>query len=145
MKVIFIKDVKNQGKKDDIKEVKPGFGEFLIKNGSAVLYTEKSKEILDKELLDRKNEYEEMKEEKTILKKKIEKEFLKFKVSTGSNGKIFGSVSSKQISEQLAKLGYKIDKKKIKLENPLNTLGIFNVKIELHKEVIGIIKVELHS
>ena len=143
MKVIFIKDVKGQGKKDDIKEVKTGFGEYLINSGVAVLYTNKSMEILAKEKEDRKEAANEIKSKATELKKSLEKITLKFKVKTGTNDKVFGNISSKQIGEELKKLGYDIDKKKIEISNPLNMLGIYKIKIILHKEVSAIISVEL--
>ncbi len=145
MKIIFIKDVKGQGKKDDIKEVKEGFGEYLIKSGNAVLYTNKSLEILNKQKEIRKEEADNLKEEAQHLKNKLEKLSLKFKVKTGSNGKVFGNISSKQICEELKKLGYEIDKKKIIIDYPLNMIGKFVVKVILHKEVTCDLKVELVS
>ena len=143
MKVIFIKDVKGQGKKDDIKEVKEGFGEYLIKSGNAVLYTNKSLEILNKQKEVRKEEEDKIKEEAIILKNKLEKLNLKFKVKTGKDGKVFGNISSKQISEELKKYDFNIDKKKINIDYPLNMLGKFTIKIILHKEVTASVSVEL--
>ena len=143
MKIIFIKDVKGQGKKDDIKEVKEGFGEFLIKSGSAVLYTNKSLEILNKQKEVRKEEETLIKNEALELKNKLEKLNLKFKVKTGEHGKVFGNISSKQISEELKKLGFNIDKKKIVIDYPLNMLCKFIVKVILHKEVTSELHVEL--
>lgn len=143
MKIIFIKDVKGQGKKDDIKEVKEGFGEFLIKSGSAVLCTNKSLEILNKQKEVRKEEETLIKNEALELKGKLEKLNLKFKVKTGKDGKVFGNISSKQISEELKNLGFNIDKKKIVIDYPLNMLGKFIVKIILHKEVTSELHVEL--
>ena len=145
MKIIFIKDVKGQGKKDDIKEVKEGFGEYLIKSGNAVLYTNKSLEILNKQKEVRKEEADKVKAEALELKSKLEKLSLKFKVKTGKDGKVFGNVSSKQICEELKSKGYEIDKKKIVIDYPLNMIGKFIVKVILHKEVTCELKVELIS
>lgn len=144
MKVIFTKDVKGQGKAGEIKEVKDGYGQnFLIRNGYAVAYTQRSKEILD---ISNKNkadmeaaEIKKCNEIKDALKDKV----LNFKVNTGKQDQVFGTVSTKQIASELEKLGYKIDKKKIKLDSPLSTLGCHNVKVELHKKVEMIIKVQL--
>lgn len=142
MKVIFLKDVKGQGKKDDIKEVKDGYAEnFLIKNGYAIKYSSRSKEILDNQIEDRNIKEQELIKECEEIKKKLESKSYTFKVKSGKEGKVFGSVSSKQISDELNKLGFKIDKKKILLDGALTTLGYHNVKIELHKKVIAEIKI----
>ena len=142
MKVIFLKDVKGQGKKDEIKEVKDGYAEnFLIKNGYAIKYSNRSKEILDNQIEDRNEKEKELIKECEEIKKKLESKTYTFKVKSGKEGKVFGSVSSKQISDELNKQGFKIDKKKILIDDTLTTLGHHNVKIELHKKVIAEIKI----
>ena len=142
MKVIFLKDVKGQGKKDDIKEVKDGYAEnFLIKNGYAIKYSNRSKEILDNQIEDRNEKEKELIKECEEIKKKLESKTYTFKVKSGKEGKVFGSVSSKMICDELSKQGFKIDKKKILLDDALTTLGHHNVKVELHKKVIADIKI----
>jgi len=144
MKVIFLKDLKNQGKKGEIREVKDGYGKnFLIKNGYAVMATETGVKRLNEE-----NEQARQKELENIkncnqMKEKLKKLTLKFKVKTGTQDRVFGTVSTKMIAEELKKQNFNIDKKTIKLDNPLSSLGFHNVKIELHKEVIAQLKVEL--
>ena len=144
MKVIFIKDLKNQGKVDEIKEVADGYAtNFLIKNGYAVKYTKTSNERLNDDIKKReikeKNDIKKAEEIKT----KLEKENILFKVNTGKDGKVFGNISSKQIEDKLKTIGYTIDKKKITIANPLNTLGTHNIKIMLHKKVAATLKVTL--
>ena len=144
MKVIFIKDLKKQGKIDEIKEVADGYAtNFLIKNGYAVKYTKASNERLNDDIKNREiKEANDIKKSEEI-KDKLEKENLLFKVNTGKDGKVFGNISSKQIEDKLKNIGYTIDKKKIIISNPLNTLGTHNVDILLHKKVIATIKVIL--
>jgi len=144
VKVIFIKDLKGQGKKGEIKEVKDGYGmNFLIKNGYALQATAASLKKIEEE-----NQRNELNEKLAILEyqkvmEKLNKETIKIKVKTGENDKVFGSVSSKQIHNELKKLGYDIDKKKIFIDESLTSLGTHNIKIELHKNVIATLKVNL--
>lgn len=136
MKVILLKDVKNQGKKDAIIEVADGYANnFLIKNGLAVALTNTSKKILDNQLALRKEKEAETIKQMNEIKEKLLKEKIEFKVKTGKMDKVFGNISSKQIAEYLNKLGYKVDKKQIHVNFPLDTLGRHMVEIELHKMV----------
>ena len=144
MKVIFLKDVKGQGKKNDIKEVSDGYAtNFLIKNGYAVKYTRSSSDRLDKTLEnDRINEEKNI-EKANAIKNKLEKEKITFVVKTGKDGKVFGSISSKQVHEKLTSMGYDIDKKKIIIMDSLSNVGFNYINIELHKKVVAKVRVEL--
>lgn len=144
MKIILIDNVKGTGKKDEVKEVKDGYGSFLIKNKKAVLYSTKSNEVLNTQIKDRNDKEEQLILECTNIKNKLEKDTLEFLVKTGNDGKVFGSISSKQISEELKKKGYNIDKKLIDREN-LNTLGSHTVTINLHKKVVAQLNVVLKA
>ena len=114
MKVIFIKDLKGQGKKGDIKNVKDGYGmNFLIKNGYAVIANEGN--VKHQETLNLKKQLEENEKinEANKLKNLIEKQTLKFYVKTGTADKVFGTISSKQIAAELKNKNINIDKKLI--------------------------------
>ena len=144
MKVIFLKDLKGQGKKDEIKEVKDGYAEnFLIKNGYAIKYTSRSKEILDNQIENRNENEKKLIEQCNKIKKELEKKEYVFKVKTGAQDKVFGSISSKAISDELAKDGYKVDKKKIIITESISSLGTHVVKVELHPKVIVELKIKL--
>ena len=143
MKVIFIKDLKKQGKVNEIKEVSDGYAtNFLIKNGYAVKYTKTSADILDKDIKKKEEMEKEAIKEAREIKEKLEKLVLEFKV-TANNGKVFGSISNKQISEELKTKGFNIDKKLIDTYGAISTLGVHIVKVNLHKKVVSELKVKL--
>ena len=135
MKVIFIKDLKKQGKVNEIKEVSDGYAiNFLIKNGYAVKYTKTSSNILEADIKKKHEEEENLVKEATKLKERLEKISLEFGVKA-NNGKVFGSISSKQVSEELKKLGFDIDKKMIETSGGLSSLGSHIININLHNKV----------
>ena len=143
MKIILLKDVKKQGKSGDILNVKDGYGTFLINKGDAVLATSNSVDRLDRENKEKeKLELENIKRCEEI-KKKLEKLTISFKVKTGEQDRVFGSISVKQIVEELKNKGYEIDKKQIKIEGTVSSLGFHNVDIILHKKVVAKLKIEL--
>lgn len=143
MKVIFIKDLKKQGKVNEIKEVSDGYAiNFLIKNGYAVKYTKTSSDILNKDIKKKEAMEEQAIVEANKIKAQIENISLKFVVSA-NKGKVFGSVSSKQISEELKKKGLQIDKKMIVTDGGLSSLGTHVVSVNLHKKVKADLKVTL--
>lgn len=145
MKVILLSDVKKVGKKGDVKEVSDGYARnFLIRQGLAVAYSDGSAKVLDKQNEEKAIEDERMRKEAMELAERLKGKTYVFKVKS-SNGKVSGSVSSKQIEEALKSDGITIDKRKIKDTMPLTTLGDNDVKIELYKNVIGTIKVKLEE
>lgn len=144
MKVIFIKDLKGKGKKGEIKEVKDGYANnFLIKMGYAVATTSTSLKRLESENSARKLKEEDDIKKYQKIKDELEKLNLKFKVKAGNNGKIFGSISSKQISNELQNRDFNIDKRKIVLNAPVSSLGIYLIDIEVYKDIKATIKIEL--
>ncbi len=143
MKVILLKDVKKQGKKDQIINVSDGYAQnFLIKNGLAVKYTDGSKKVLDKQIDIRNAKEDALIKECEEIKTKIEKITLEFSVKTGKNGKVFGTISSKQIAEKLAQKDIIVDKKTINISSPIDTLGMHIIEINLHKKVTA--KANIH-
>lgn len=144
MKVILLEDVKGKGKKNDIINVSDGYGNnYLIKNKLGVLYTEGSKKVLDKEMELKKSEEDALVSKYQEIQKKLENKTLKFKVKVGTNDRVFGNISTKQICEELKKNGFDIPKKCLKIEGNIDSLGVHNVMVELHKKVKFNIKIEV--
>lgn len=146
MKVIFLKDIKGQGKKNEIKEVSDGYAtNFLIKKGYALKADNTNVQKLNKQLeTDRLEENLLIKDMET-LKNTLEKEKFIFHVKTGEQDRVFGQISIKQIKQELNLKGYQIDKNKIIIDHPITSLGTHNVQIELHKKVIANIKIEVRK
>ena len=144
MKVIFIKDLKKQGKNGEIKEVSDGYAiNYLIKNGYAVKYTKTSSNRLNEDIKNKKLKEEKEIETANLIKDKLAKENIIFEVKAGKDGKTFGNISTKQIENKLTLLGYNIDKKKIKADNTLNLLGVHYIKIELYKNIEALLKITI--
>lgn len=146
MKVILKTDVKKVGKKGEIVEVSDGYARnFLINKGLAVQATAKSLEILADQKAQEAEHQQILKEEALKLKEELKDMVFEFKVKSGKEGRVFGSVSTKQIHEALCAKGIKIDKRKILDTAPITSLGTTIVKVELYKNVIGEIKCHLSA
>ncbi len=142
MEVIFVKDLKGQGKKGDIKLVKDGYAtNFLIKNGIAVAKT--STNLHNLEIAKKQEMAKDLENRKKAedIKKTLEGLTLEFKVKTGEHDRVFGSISVKQIKQKLE--DYNIDKNMIDMKTPLSSLGYHNVSINLYKDIKANVKVLL--
>ena len=145
MKVILLKDVKKLGKKDAIVNVSDGYAaNYLFPNKLAVAVSDKSKEILLKQQEDARIAEENARKAASELAKQLESVEVLFTAKVGKDGKMFGSISLKQIEEAaLSQLNIQIDKRKFIDKGPLDSLGIYRLRIELHKGVVGIVKVHI--
>jgi len=144
MKVILSADVKNLGKKGDIVNVSDGYANnFLLKNKLAVPANAGNLNINAQEKAAQARKIKEETEEAKAIAKKLEGIVVQLAVKIGENGKTFGSVGPKEISEELTKLGYNIDRKKIELDNPIKSEGEFAVNIKLYKGVTGRLKLNI--
>ncbi len=145
MQVILLQDVKGVGKKGQTIEVSDGYGNnFLIPRRLAVAATKRSIEILDLQNENKRLEEEKKKEEALKLAEKLKNIILEFKASSGKDGRMFGSISSKQICELLkSQHGIIIDKRKFVDRDTVNVFGITNIKVELYKGVIATFQVRV--
>ncbi len=144
MKVILKQDVKKVGKRGEIVDVSDGYARnYLIARGLAVVETKRSLEILDEQKAEAAALEAQKEAEAKAVAEKLNKMTLTFYVKSGAEGRVFGSVSTKQIASSLEKQGVKIDKRKILDTYPIQTLGTTKVRVELHKNVIGTINVKL--
>lgn len=145
MKVILLADVKKLGKKGDTVKVADGYGmNFLVKNKLAVLESDRSKKVLEKQKEEQSAIDEANKLEAIKLKDSIEALTLEFNLNSGKDGKTFGSISTKQVVEQLRdKHSIKVDKRKFLDSHTIGALGYSKLKIELYKGVIATITVHL--
>jgi len=145
MKVIFLKDVKGKGKKGEIKNVADGYAQnFLFKQGLAIEATPVNLKALEAQKNKEKRQAEEELAKAKQLKEQLEKLTVELFAKAGEGGRLFGSITSKQIAEALqAQHGVKIDKRKIELEDAIRALGYTNVPVKLHPEVTATLKVHV--
>lgn len=144
MKVVLLKDVKGTGKKGEIKEVADGFAtNFLFKNNMA--------KRADNNAINENNmqksaqnfhKQEEIKEVKELAKQ-IEGKLITLKIKCGANGKMFGSVTSKEIADALIKENIKLDKKKIDLKEPIKSVGVYKVVAKIYPEISATFSVDV--
>ena len=145
MKVILLKDVKGTGKKGEVKEVSDGYARnFLIKKGVAVEASQANMKELDEKEKSKERKALIEYEEAVLLGKQMEEINIQIEVKAGEGGRLFGSITSKEIAEQLKKQkNLDIDKRKILMDEPIRTLGSTVVEIKLHQKVTTKIMVDV--
>lgn len=147
MKVILLDNIKGVGKKDEIINASDGYARnFLLPKKLAV--EANSANMSKLKAKQDSNQYRKNveKEEAQKIAEKLKGILLKISVKAGENGKIFGSITSKEIAENLkSQYQIEVDKKKIELKEPIKTLGIFTVQIRLYEGVVGNLKVQMIS
>lgn len=146
MKVILLSDVKKVGKKGQMVEVSDGYARnFLFARKLAVAASEGSVKVLKAEEAKEDARQAALKKEAEALKDELAKQEFVFKVKANKDGRVFNSISTKQIAELLKSKGITIDKRKIIDNEPITSLGYSIIKVELYKGVIGSIKVKLEE
>lgn len=136
MKIILKEDISNLGYKDDVVEVKSGYGRnYLIPTGKAVIATPSALKVLAENQRQRAHKLAKIKADAEALAASLEGVKLSIGAKTSSTGTIFGSVNAIQIAEALEKLGFNIDRKVIVVKETVKEVGDYNATLKLHKEV----------
>lgn len=145
MKVIFLQDVKGKGKKGEVKNVAEGYARnFLIPRGLAVIADESNMKQLKQQQKMESKRKEQEKEQAEQLATKLEKITVNIPAKAGEGGRLFGSVTSKQVAEELQKQHrIKIDRRKLELPEPIRNLGVTQIPLKLHPEVTATVKVQV--
>ena len=136
MEVILKTDIKGLGFKNDLVKVKPGYGRnYLIPEGYAVIANSSNKKVLAENIKQAAHKAEKIKTEAEGISAKLANITLEIKAKIGESGKIFGKVTTLQISDALASQGIEIDRKKISINVPVQSAGEFEAEVDLHREV----------
>ncbi|MEH7085468.1 50S ribosomal protein L9 [Neobacillus drentensis] len=145
MKVIFLKDVKGKGKKGEVKNVADGYAHnFLLKQGLAKEANNANISTLDAQKKKEAKQAEEELAEAQKLKEVLDQITVQLTAKAGEGGRLFGSITTKQIAEELQKKhGIKIDKRKMELADAIRTLGHTKVPVKLHHEVVATLTVSV--
>ena len=146
MKVVLLKDVKGTGKKGEIKEVSDGYAKnFLFKTGAAKIADNTSmnenKNKQSAQAYHKANEIADAKE----LAKKLQDKSVTLSIKCGENGKTFGSISNKEVADALEKQGFKLDKKKIEIKEPIKSIGSYQIVIRIYPEITAKINLNIIS
>lgn len=136
MELILKQDIKNLGEKDDVVNVKPGFGRnFLIPKGYAIQATPSAKKVLAENLKQAQFKQEKIKNDALAVAAKLEGVKLSIGAKAGESGKIFGAVNTIQVAEALKKEGFEVDRRRITFETEPKFVGEYVANLNLHKEV----------
>ena len=144
MELILLHDVEKLGFKDEIVNVKSGYGRnFLIPGGKAVLATEAARKVLEENLRQRAKKENKLIDDSNKIAEKINGLTVTIAAKTVEGGKqLFGSITSNHLAEELEKLGFTVDKKFVKLNNE-KTVGVYDAEVRLHREVKASLSVEV--
>ena len=142
MQVILLEDILSLGKAGDLVKVSDGYGRnYLIPQKKAILATEKGLKMLEHQKRQVQDRMGKMKKDLDKVAQQIEGLSCTFTKSVGESGKLFGSVTSMEIETYLKENGIEVDRKKIVLDEPIKSIGMFTVPIKLHPEIVAQLKV----
>ena len=144
MKIILTKDLPGLGFKDEVVSVKNGYGRnYIIPQGFGVLANKSNSKVLKENLKQTAKKQEEILKAAQKLSKKIGDLVIEFKLKTGSDEKVFGSVTTAQISKMLEEKGFEVHKKNISILSKVNNVGEYDVDLKIHKDLTHRIKINV--
>ena len=144
MEIILIKDIPGLGFKDEVVNVKNGYGRnYIIPQGLGVLANKSNTKVLEENLKQTVKKQEEILKEAQKLSKKIGNLVLDFKLKSGSEDKVFGSITTAQIAKLLSEKGIEIHKKNITILTKVNAVGEYDVELKIHKDITHPIKINV--
>lgn len=136
MEVILKQDIQGLGYKDDIVNVKPGYGRnYLIPQGIAIFATDANRKMVAENIKQAAHKAEKIKKDAEEVAKKIGDITLELKTKAGESGKIFGAITTVQVAEALKDKGFEIDRKKISFNTNIKELGEYTASLDLHRDV----------
>jgi large subunit ribosomal protein L9 len=145
MEVILKQDIDKLGYKDDLVEVKDGYGRnYLIPQGMAIMATASAKKMHEETVRQRAGKVAKEREAAQAMADKMKETSISIGAKVGESGKIFGSVNNIQLSEEFAKLGFNIDRKNISInDEPIKSIGTYEAQITFHRDVVETISFEV--
>ncbi len=147
MEIILKQDIENLGHKDDIVNVKPGYGRnYLIPQGFAPLATKTAKKIHEENLRQRAHKEAKLRENAEALRAKLEGVKIKISTKTSTAGKIFGSVNTIMLAEALLKEGFELDRKDIAIKgDAIKEVGTYSATIKIYKDIKYNLEFDVYS
>lgn len=144
MQIILRADVDNLGRLGEVVKVKPGYGRnYLIPKGMAMPATKANMNIFERERKKLEFQMEKIRHAAQSMADRLNEAHVIIPVRVGENEKLYGSVTTTNIGEALSELGIEVDRRKIILENPIRSLGDFEVQVKLHQDVKCLVKVSV--
>ena len=138
MEIILTQDIKGLGYKNDLIDVKPGYGRnYLIPKGLAILANASNKKMKEEESRQASHKAAKLRGDAEALAEKINALNLTLKTKVGESGKIFGAITTLQVADAINEHGFDIDRKQVKIQGEVKTIGEFSAKVELHKDVFA--------
>lgn len=146
MEIILKEDIQGLGYKNDIVDVKPGYGRnFLIPRGKALMANDSNRKNLEENLRQAAHKLERIKKDAEELAEKIGDMVIELKAKVGEKGKIFGAITTLQVADALKEKGIEVDRKKISFKEDIKLVGDYVAELDLHKDITHELKISVSA